>query len=104
MTSQVVQVTYMYNMDDERQLSVYLEELEKRVGGKREPYGSRWGAIDLVPFLEIAIAFVAGLAAESVIAKYFEGLFNSEAAKNLGEKHRKQIEDWFSKLSKKTLL
>jgi len=95
---QVTQIEYVYGKYEEANLLPILKMLETEIGGKRKPYGMRGGAIDLVTFLEIVISFVAGVAIRPVISKYFEGFFNADALKKLGEKHRQQIINWSTKL------
>jgi hypothetical protein len=92
---QQIQINYVYRQSEEKELEAFLSSLQNEVGGEREPYGSRKGALDLVTFLELAIVFTAGIALRPVVQKYFEGLLNADALKKLGEEHRKQIVEWF---------
>ena len=94
---QVSEVEYEYRKNHEASLLPMLKTLESEIGGERQPFGMRAGFIDLVTFLEIAIGFLAVGAVTTIVHKYFEGLFGDDA-KRLGEKHRKQLDQWFSKL------
>lgn len=91
---EVIELEYVYCQREEQAIEALLRKLQHEVGGNRRPYATRGGGIDLVTFLEIAISFTAG----PVLSKYFEGLFNAEALKQLGERHRQQISEWFLKL------
>jgi hypothetical protein len=92
---QSLEINYVYRQSKEKDLEAFLSGLQNEVGGEREPYGSRKGALDLVSFLELAVVFTAGIALRPVVQKYFEGLLNADALKKLGEEHRKQLVEWF---------
>ena len=93
-----LEVAYVYSSSEERRLESLLVNLETEIGGSRKPFYARGGAIDIVSFLELAVAFIAGAAAKPLLENYFEGLFNGDRIKNLGEQHRKEIAEWLLKL------
>ena len=82
---------YVYRRTNEPKLEPALAYLESELGGVRKPFDGRKGAIDLVTILEIAIGVIVG--------KYFEGLFNGDGLKGLGESHRRQIMSWLAETS-----
>jgi hypothetical protein len=95
---QTLELTYVYSNSEEKQLESLLVNLETEIGGSRKPFSTRAGAIDIVSFLELVVAFIAGAAAQPLLEKYFDGLFNADRLKKLGEHHRKEITEWLLKL------
>lgn len=97
---ETLNVRYSYRGSDEEKLENFLIELEKEIGGEREPYFAKWGALDLVAYLTIGVGLVIGAAFKKPFDKYFEGLFNGDRLKELGERHRVKVAEWFSILEK----
>ncbi|URD51261.1 hypothetical protein [Chroococcidiopsis sp. CCNUC1] len=93
-----LQIEYVYQHSEEQDLEAFLTELQNEVGGERSPYYSRGGAIDLVAFFGVVVAFVIAPTLQSAAQKYLEGLLNLDELKNLGEGHRKQIFRWFQEI------
>jgi hypothetical protein len=93
-----IEFHYEYAHTNEPSLEPLLTSFEVELGGTRQPFAGRAGAIDLVTVLELVITFVAGVAVQSILEKYFEGLFHGEAVQKLGEDHRKQILSWLSQV------
>lgn len=91
-------ITYSYRKSEETDLEVLINHFENSVGGMRNPYGMRAGAIDLVTIFEIVIPFTTGVAVTPILKKYFEGLFNADKLKNLGEIHRNEIAGFYNKV------
>lgn len=91
----IFKITYSFDKNDESKLGPLLAELENKLGGERKPYCMRAGALDIVTVLEIMLSVTIAVP----ISKYFEGLFLGDEAKEIGIKHRKQIQRWFSKLN-----
>lgn len=91
-------ITYSYHGKNESDLEGLINLFENAVGGKRQPYGIRAGAIDLLTFFDIVIPFTAGVALTPLVKKYFEGLLNADELKNLGEKHRLELANWYDKI------
>ena len=90
-----LQIRYSYSSRDEEKLEPLLTELEQQLGGERESYWMRYGAIGLVTILELVISVTIAVP----VSKYFEGLLLGDKAEKLGQKHREQIISWLSKLS-----
>ena len=95
---ETIDFSYSYYESDETRLEQYLSSLENELGGTRNPLVVRAGAIDLVTILEVVVSFIATAALQPILEKYFEGLFNADAIKGLGEHHREQILIWLNKL------
>jgi hypothetical protein len=81
------EIKYSYRGGNESTLATFLEELEKKVGGRREPYYAKGGAIDLVSFLEITVSFITSQLAK----KYVKGFFGADTIQKMAENHRKQV-------------
>jgi hypothetical protein len=89
-----LELEYSYRTGEEGTLGPIIEAVESECGGRRAPYGSRSGAIDLVSFLEICVSFVAGVGLRKALESYLVGLLRTESAKKLGERHREAIGRW----------
>ena len=61
---QTLEITYVYRNSEEKRLESLLVNLETEIGGSRNPFYGRAGAIDIVSFLELAVTFIAGAAAK----------------------------------------
>jgi hypothetical protein len=70
------QINFVYQQSEEKDLEDFLSELQDEVGGERNPYYSRHGAIDLVAFLSIVATFVIVPTLQSAVQK--SGLFHSK--------------------------
>ena len=92
---QLLEVSFGYRLSEETDLNAFLSALENDIGGERTPYFAKSGALDLVSFLQVSAILVAEISLKPVIQKYFEGLFNADGLKKLGEEHRQQIVEWF---------
>lgn len=97
------QINFVYQQSGEKDLEAFLSELQDEVGGERNPYSSRKGAIDLVTFLSIVATFVIVPTLQSAVQKYLEGLLDFDGLKDLGEAHRKQIFIWFQRIGNEVL-
>lgn len=86
-----MEITYSYSQFDEGQVLPLINYLEKELGGQKKPYYSRFGALDLVSFLEI----VASFAVLPYFKKYLEGLLSFDEVKKLGEKHRDNLVEYY---------
>ena len=93
-----IQIDFVYQQSEEEDLENFLSELQDEVGGERNPYSSRRGAICLVTFLSIVATFIIVPTVQSAVQKYLEGLLNFDGLKDLGEAHRKQVAIWFQKI------
>ena len=82
-----------YRKSEEPKLEDFLTAIQEDIGATRTPYGGRAGALDLVTFVELVVA----LSLRPVVQKYFEGLLNADGLKQLGEKHRNELLEWFDK-------
>lgn len=80
-------ITYSYSQVDEGQVLPLVNYLEKQFGGQKKPYYSKFGALDIVSFLEIAVSF----SVLPYLKKYLEGLLSFDEAKKLGENHRDNL-------------
>ncbi len=97
---ELCEIKYVYGQTEEAHLESFLASLQERLGGQRTPYFARGGAVDIVSLLELLVVFTAGISIKPVLQKYFEGLLNADGMKALGEKHRKEVTDWFHVLEK----
>ncbi len=88
-------ISYSYKSGDESDLEDLLILFEKKIGGKREPYYSRSGAIDIVSFFEIFIPFTSGVVITLLLEKYFEGLLDTDELTSVGKKHKTEIIAWY---------
>jgi hypothetical protein len=95
-----LEIVYVYHQWEQEQLENILACFEAQIGGERESYHRRSGAIDIVRLLGVVVVFTAGVSIRPVLQKYFEGLFNADGLKELGEEHRKLIGEWFLTLDK----
>lgn len=91
-------ITYSYRKSENADLEELINLFENSIGGIRKPYGIRAGAIDLVTMFEIVIPFTTGIAINTILKKYFEGLLNADELKKLGEKHRSEITGFYKKV------
>lgn len=91
-------ITYSYSSNEEADLEILINLFENSVGGKRQPYGMRARAIDLLTIFEIVIPFTTGVAITPVLKKYFEGLLNADELKKLGDKHRSELSSFYIKV------
>lgn len=95
---------YSYNYRDEQDIEPLIAKIEKEFGGVRAPYDRSYGAIDIVALVTITATFLTASAFQVLVDKYFEGFLNAEGVVKLGEKHRQQIERWFSEVKKEVEL
>lgn len=96
--NQTIQVYYEYHKSDEQRFASFLTHLQQAAPGERRPYSSKFGAIDLVSGVAIAVVFLLGASSRATIGKYLEGVFRSKDIVKLGESHREIIDEWMSKL------
>ena len=95
---ELLHISYVFQASEEKDLNDFLAELQTDVGGNKSPYSFRKGAIDLVSFLGIVVAFAIVPTLQSAIQKYLEGLLSLDDLKNLGEDNRKQIFRWLQNI------
>ncbi|GEM_PF-5606600 len=97
---QSVELKFVFRDSEEKELEDLLNNLQSKMGGERKSYYASAGALDLVSYLEIVISFTAVVAVRPLLQKYFEGFFNADGLKKIGEDHREKIIKWFMKLEK----
>jgi hypothetical protein len=89
-----ISLNYGFNDSDyPNELKELLVSLEREFGGTYAPVVRGSGGLSgdfMGPVLTISVSFIAAPLAK----KYFDGLLDGDSAKDLGIKHREEIEKW----------
>lgn len=92
-------IGYSCPAPDEQHVGTLIRHLMSRLGGQRQPFVERRGAIDLdTALLEITLRICADQPHPHVLAEYCQGTLDVDTLNGLSESDRREITLWYEKL------
>ena len=96
--NQFIKIECRYYSSEDAVFTPALSIIQKKFGGSQHFLDNAEFGMNLYPYLELAITFIAGATLGEALKNYFAGISGAKKAQKLGAQHRAIILRWFKRI------